>query len=62
MQITRMEKDLVKTLSKNLEEHHDLYDQSNTSLLSDVFENFQNMYLEIYEFYIAYFLSAPGLA
>ena len=62
MQITRMEKEFVKTLSKNLEEYHDLYYQSNTLLLPDVFENFQNIYLEIYELYIAYFPSAPGLA
>ena len=30
---------------KKLEEYHDLYD---TLLLADVFENFQNVYLEIY--------------
>ena len=31
-------------------------------LLADVFENFRNMCLEIYEFDPAKFLSAPGLA
>ena len=31
-------------------------------LLSDVFENFRNMCLEIYELDAAKFLSAPGLA
>ena len=31
---------------KNLEEYHDLYVQSDTLLLADVFENFQNMCLE----------------
>ena len=31
-------------------------------LLADVFENFRNMYLEIYELDLAKFLSAPGLA
>ena len=30
-------------------------------LLADVFENFQNMYLEIYELDPALFLSVPGL-
>ena len=33
---------------KNLGEYHDLYVQSNTLLLADVFENFQNMCLKIY--------------
>ena len=31
-------------------------------LLTDVFENFRNMYLEIYELDPTYFVSAPGLA
>ena len=34
---------------KNLGEHHNLYVQSDALLLADVFENFQNMYLEIYK-------------
>ena len=34
---------------KSLGKHHDLYVQSNTLLSADVFENFQKMYLEIYE-------------
>ena len=33
---------------KNLGEHHDLYVQSDTLLLANVFENFQNMCLKIY--------------
>ena len=41
---------------KNLAEYHDLYVQSNTSLLADVFENFRNMCLEIYELDPAKFL------
>ena len=36
--------------------------QIDTLLLADVFENFQNMHLEIYEFDPPRFLSAPGLA
>ena len=34
----------------------------NTLSLADVFENFRNMCLEIYELDLAKFLSAPGLA
>ena len=33
---------------KNLGEYHDLYVQSDTLLLPDVFENFRNMCLNIY--------------
>ena len=47
---------------KNLGEYRDLYVQRNTLLLADVFNNFQNMSLEIYEVDHTYFLSAPGLA
>ena len=47
---------------ENLEEYHDLYIQSNTLLLADVFENFRNMCIKIYEHDRAKFLSAPGLA
>ena len=43
-------------------EYHDLYVQSDTLLLVDVFENFRNMCLEIYELDPAKFLSAPGVA
>ena len=48
--------------SKNLGEYHDLYIQSDTLLLADVFENFRNKCIEIYELYPDHFLSAPGLA
>ena len=47
---------------KNCGEYHDLYVQSDTLLLADVFENFRNMCLEIYELDPVYFVSAPGLA
>ena len=46
---------------KHLGEYHDLYVQGDTLLLADVFENFRNMSLEIYELDPAKFLSAPGL-
>ena len=47
---------------KNLGDYHDLYVQSDTLLLADVFENFRNKCIEIYELDLAHFLSAPGLA
>ena len=47
---------------KNLGEYHDLYVQSNTLLLVDIFENFRNKCAEIQELDPAYFLSAPRLA
>ena len=47
---------------KDLGEYHDLYVQSDTLLLADVFENFRNMYLKINELDPAKFLSVPGLA
>ena len=47
---------------KNLGDYHDLYVQSDTLLLADVFGNFRNKCIEIYELDLAHFLSAPGLA
>ena len=47
---------------KNLGEYNDLYVQSDTLLLADVFENFRDKCIEIYELDPAHFLSAPGLA
>ena len=47
---------------KNLGEYHDLYVQSDTLLLTDVFENFRNTCLKVYELDPAHFLSLPGLA
>ena len=35
--------------NKNLGDYHDLYVQSDTLLLADVFENFRNKCIEIYE-------------
>ena len=46
---------------KKIKKHYDLYVQSDTFLLADVFENFRNMCPEIYKLDPAKFLSAPGL-
>ena len=48
--------------NKNLGDYHDLYVQSETLLLADVFEKFKNKCIEIYELDPVHFLSAPGLA
>ena len=45
----------------NLGDYHNLYVQGNT-LLANVFENFRNECIEIYELDLAHFLSEPGLA
>ena len=37
-------------------------DRCDTFLIADVFENFRNKCIEIYELDPAYFLSAPGIA
>ena len=47
---------------KHLGEYHDLYVQSDTLLLAEVFGNFRNMCIEIYELDPTHFLSTPGLA
>ena len=47
---------------KHLGEYHDLYVQSDTLLLADLFENFRNMYIKVYELDPTHFLTAPGLA
>ena len=47
---------------KNLGDHYDLYVQSDILLLADVFDNFRNKCIEIYELDPAHFSSAPGLA
>ena len=43
-------------------DYHDLYVQTDTLSLADVFENFRNKCLETYGLDPSYFLSAPGLA
>ena len=47
---------------RNLGEYHDLYVQTDTLLLSDVYEKFRDKCIETYELDPSYFLSAPGLA
>ena len=47
---------------ENLGDYHDLYVQSDTLLLADVFENFRDTSIEEYEFDPAHFLSLLGLA
>ena len=47
---------------KNLGEYHDLYVQSDTLLLAEVYENFRNMCLDKYQLDSAHFVSAAGLA
>ena len=57
------EKKFVKNLKKkHLWESNDLYVQSGTLLLADIFENFRNMCLLIYELDLAPLLTALRLA
>ena len=46
----------------NMGEYHDLYVRADTAQLSDVFENFRYLCLEIYGLDPTYFVSAPSLA
>ena len=57
----RHAKRMFKSLN-NLGDYHDLYAQSDTLLLADVFEIFRNKCIETYELDPAHFLSATGLA
>ena len=47
---------------KKLGKYHDLYVQSDTLFLANLFENFRNTFLKLYELDPAHFLSLPGLA
>ena len=47
---------------KNQCDYHEFYVKRDALLLEDVFENFRNNCIEIYELDPAHFLSAPGLA
>ena len=46
----------------NLADYHDLYVQSDTLLLADVFENFRDMCLKEYELDPAHFLSVTRIS
>ena len=56
------EKVFNKSNIKNSGEYHDLYVQRDALLLADVFENFRDMCIEVYELDPAYFLAALGFA
>ena len=56
------QKEFKELKLKNLGDYDDLYIQSDTLLLADVFENFKNKYIEIHELDPVHFLSASGLA
>ena len=47
---------------ENLGNYHDLYLQSDTLLLADIFNNIRDMCIKKYELDPAHFLSLPGLA
>ena len=47
---------------ENLGDYHDLYVQSDTLLLANVFNNFRDMCIKEYELDPGHFLSLPGLA
>ena len=53
---------LIRFKLENLGDYHDLYTQSDTLLLADVFNNFRDMCIKEYELDPAHFLSLPGLA
>ena len=59
---THAQKVFEEFILKNLGDYHDLYVQGDTVLLADVFENFRNKFIEIYELDPAHFLSALELA
>ena len=59
---TYVQKVFKELKMKNLGDYRDLYVQSNTLVLADVFENFRNKCTEIYELDPAHFLSTSGLA
>ena len=46
---------------RNLGEYHNLYVQSDTLSLTEVFENFRDKCLEIYELNTACFINEPRL-
>ena len=62
MQTINKQKEFVNEFeTKSLGEYHDLYFQGDTVLLADVFKNFRNMCLKIYELDPIRFFSVPRL-
>ena len=58
MLIIGIKKKLYKEFNnKNLGEYHELYIQSDTLLVADVFENFRNKYIDTYNLNPAHFMS-----
>ena len=53
---------MFKGYSIDMGDYHDLYVQTETLLLADVFEKFRDKCIEIYGLDPSYFYSAPGLA
>ena len=53
---------LFEEYCTDIDDYHDLYVQTDTLLLTDVFEKFRDKCIEIYGLDPSYFLSAPGLA
>ena len=62
MQITYMEKSVYKVFEiYSLGKYHDFYLKNDTLLLVDLFENFRNICIKIYELDPAKFLLTPWL-
>ena len=57
-----MQKKYNELKINNRGKNHDLYVQNDTLLLADVFENFRNKCIALYELDPAHFVSPPGLA
>ena len=55
MLIRHVKREFKNINNKNLRDYHDLYVQSDTLLLADVFENFRNKRIETYELDLAHF-------
>ena len=57
-----MQKIYKEVNNKNLGDYHNSYVQSDTLLLADIFENFRDNCIKMYELDPAHFLGAPRLA
>ena len=59
----RQDNNLFKSFKlENLGDYHDLYVKRDTLLLADVFENFRDMCIKVYELDPSHFILLPGLA